>query len=326
MPNITKNTNSIQKFIHGIIDYAGLFPPANLNLHDSLTNYVNYIKENKYSLLSSFVIPISQLNNVQTTLNNIGNEYENIAFSFVATRAGNLNDFIKILKSDLEQIEKFLISNGKFSAKALELALPLDLAQLDDQEIKNNIVNQAIELISNYNLPPFFEIPYSTNWEADVEGLITILNKNNNEQHYNYRSSFKIRCGGVKPEMTPPTDYIISAIKSTAKNELSLKATAGLHHPFNHFNESLGGIMHGFVNVFSAIILNNKYDISKEKLKALIDDQNPENFKWDNESLYWNEFSADLGEIEYSKNIISSYGSCSFDEPIDDLKQLNLID
>jgi len=326
MPKNPKNTTTIQKFIYGIIDYAGLFPPAKLNLKDALSNYVTYIKENKYDLLSSFVIPITQLDNVMPTLNNIGKEYKNIAYSFVATRASNTNDFIDTLKSDLEQINNFLNSNSNFSAKALELALPADLAFSNNQQIKKDIIYQAIELISDYNLPPFFEVPYAPDWELAVENLSSILSQNNNEKNYKFPSSFKIRCGGVKPEMTPPTDYIVSAIHSTAKHKISLKATAGLHHPFNHYNDSLGGIMHGFVNVFTAIILNHKYDINNKKLKTLIDDQNPDNFKWNNQSLSWNEFTVHTTEIENSKKIISSYGSCSFDEPLDDLKQLNLID
>ena len=62
----------------------------------------------------------------------------------------------------------------------------------------------------------------------------------------------------------------------------------------------------------------------------MIDDQNAENFSFTNDSLIWKVGDDRDTEFEIKTEIIKavrekgmiSYGSCSFQEPIDDLSQL----
>src|SRR5262245_50842218 len=49
-PNTFRNresamTTALQNFLGGLIDYAGLFPPAALSLEESLRNYARYRQE-----------------------------------------------------------------------------------------------------------------------------------------------------------------------------------------------------------------------------------------------------------------------------------------
>ena len=62
----------------------------------------------------------------------------------------------------------------------------------------------------------------------------------------------------------------------------------------------------------------------------MIDDINAENFIFDDEKLTWKvrdnrdtRFEMGMEEIKNAREKqVISYGSCSFEEPIDDLKQL----
>jgi hypothetical protein len=62
----------------------------------------------------------------------------------------------------------------------------------------------------------------------------------------------------------------------------------------------------------------------------MIDDNNGENFNFDDSKLTWKvgddrdtHFEMDLEKIKEARgNRAISYGSCSFEEPINDLKQL----
>jgi hypothetical protein len=118
-----------------------------------------------------------------------------------------------------------------------------------------------------------------------------------------------------------------------------MKFTAGLHHPLRHFEEQYDCDMHGFVNVFGAGILASNFEQpphSQEKyrmfilLSHMIDDDNPENFSFEDSKLTWKvgddrdtRFEMNLEKIkDVRKNRAISYGSCSFEEPINDLKQL----
>ena len=61
---------SLRALLHGIIDYAGLFPPANLPLDQAVRNYARYCTEPDSWMLGRFVCPVTELaeliNRVQT--------------------------------------------------------------------------------------------------------------------------------------------------------------------------------------------------------------------------------------------------------------------
>ena len=57
-----RNHPSLYAFLNGLIDYAGLFPPANLDLQTAIKNYAQYIHSIDSWMLGPFVIPITKLN------------------------------------------------------------------------------------------------------------------------------------------------------------------------------------------------------------------------------------------------------------------------
>ena len=52
---------SLRSFLTGIIDYAGLFPPAQLDMHEAVKNYAEYRAGKDRELLGRFVVPASRL-------------------------------------------------------------------------------------------------------------------------------------------------------------------------------------------------------------------------------------------------------------------------
>ena len=51
--------------MNGLIDYAGLFPPAKLPLDEAIAEYIFHLKEDKKWMLGRFIIPITQLNDLE---------------------------------------------------------------------------------------------------------------------------------------------------------------------------------------------------------------------------------------------------------------------
>ena len=109
-----------------------------------------------------------------------------------------------------------------------------------------------------------------------------------------------------------------------AKNTgIKLKFTAGLHHPLRHFNEQMGTKMHGFVNVFGAALLFYANKIDNINLIEVLEDENPHNFEFQNSSFSWKNASLSVEEIAVLREeALLSYGSCSFNEPRDGLRNL----
>ena len=60
---------SLRTFMNGLIDYAGLFPPADLPLNEAINEYFRQLKSGNSAMLSRFIIPISKLNDLERLFN-----------------------------------------------------------------------------------------------------------------------------------------------------------------------------------------------------------------------------------------------------------------
>lgn len=54
-------TPSLYTFLSGLIDYAGLYPPAQLPLYDAITNYVQYRRADDAWMLAHLLIGANRL-------------------------------------------------------------------------------------------------------------------------------------------------------------------------------------------------------------------------------------------------------------------------
>jgi hypothetical protein len=137
------------------------------------------------------------------------------------------------------------------------------------------------------------------------------------------RAGFKLRCGGVKPEAFPTAEDIAFVIRNATINRVPLKATAGLHHPFPRFDAGIPAKMHGFINVFSAGILAYTRHLEPGVLVDVLKDEEPRRFVFDEDGLHYGAFHVTTAEIaEARQEAVTSFGSCSFDEPRNDLRKL----
>lgn len=125
----------------------------------------------------------------------------------------------------------------------------------------------------------------------------------------------KLRCGGLAPEAFPADDAVAAFIGECRSLSLPFKLTAGLHHPFRARHEQIGVLQHGFVNMLGATIL----DLSNADRVAVIAEQDPGAFAISGSGLGWRDFHADHAAIERGRGLFTAFGSCSFDEPVDDL-------
>lgn len=63
--------NSFQAFHHSIIDYAGLFPPASLNLEQAVSDYLNYLSHEDQWMLGAFILPANKISALSNLLKSI---------------------------------------------------------------------------------------------------------------------------------------------------------------------------------------------------------------------------------------------------------------
>ena len=153
--------------------------------------------------------------------------------------------------------------------------------------------------------------------------VVNSLSLFNNKHNLKY--GFKLRCGGVKANMFPEIELIANAILECIKYNIPMKFTAGLHHPIRHYNDSVQTKMNGFFNIFLGGMIAKKYKLECDKLIEILMDESAENFKFERDCFIWKKFNLTNKEIEqfHEENFIS-YGSCSFNEPREDLTNLGI--
>jgi hypothetical protein len=132
----------------------------------------------------------------------------------------------------------------------------------------------------------------------------------------------KIRTGGVTNDAFPPAAQIAHFINRCAERGVPFKATAGLHHPIRcvkpltYEPDAPTGTMHGFVNVFMAAAL-------PQYAEAIVTEADALAFEFGDDAASWRGHSVTTEAIARVRDEFAiSFGSCSFEEPVADLKEL----
>jgi hypothetical protein len=184
-------------------------------------------------------------------------------------------------------------------------------------------------------LPADFDAPLLTDAQSILEGLpafletpankaeetIALLAQNNSDKTF----GFKLRTGGVTADAFPTSAQIARALVTAAKHRVPIKFTAGLHHPVRMFRDEVNAKMHGFLNVLGAAVLAAEHDWSEEQTVAMLEDENASLFSFDENFFAWREWKIATDRIKHRRKFVTSFGSCSFDEPREDLRALNLL-
>jgi hypothetical protein len=138
----------------------------------------------------------------------------------------------------------------------------------------------------------------------------------------------KTRTGGVKPESIPSVEDVARFIRACAERRIAFKATAGLHHAIRaeqaltYEANSPRAVMHGFLNVFMAACFawHGKPDV--ERVLAETDSGA---FRF-GDRAHWRDWSLSADEVKVARaNFAHAFGSCSFEEPVQELQALGLL-
>jgi hypothetical protein len=134
-----------------------------------------------------------------------------------------------------------------------------------------------------------------------------------------------LRTGGVTADAFPTSAEIAKALVAPATHQVPIKFTAGLHHPLRQFRDEVKTKMHGFLNVLGAAAFAAEHKWDEKQTAAMLDDEDRKSFSFDNDSLSWREWKIDIKRLKGRRKFVTSFGSCSFDEPREDLRALNLL-
>jgi hypothetical protein len=251
--------DALRILLEGLVDYAGLFPPAALPMELAVQNYARYRESDHAWMLGRFVVPGDRTGDVPAgfPLSILGMPFPS-AHTF-EVKAGNVGEIERIAAE---------AGGATVYVEITDLALVPALA---------------------------------------AHGLRA-----------------KFRTGGVTPEAFPDVEQVAGFLRACRTARVPFKATAGLHHPLRcvkpltYEANAPQGTMHGFLNVFLAAgFAGFEADVLRET--------DPAAFEVEEDGISWRGYFLSRTDLRALRNFAVSFGSCSFEEPVEDLRALGLL-
>jgi hypothetical protein len=314
-------SHAIRTLLTDLIDYAGLFPPAKLDMAHAVEEYNRCRMGEREWMLQRFICPVSRLGEfarcagplMPGTAGTSG--YREMAGAgepwklSVLLEPGPGND----IEQDLEAIAAF---NDAHAEEQNGLAVidtcEVRIAAPTDVDV---ILDQMLEDVST-----FFEFPVTT----DCRGFIAALSGS--------PAAAKIRTGGVVGNAFPTVAEVSAFLHACHGADVPFKATAGLHHPvrgthrLTYEKESASCTMHGFVNLFVAACLVRSGKSDDRITQLVLKEEDPSAFRFSDQVLGWKDYLVETMMVARARETFAlSFGSCSFEEPVHDLQRMGVL-
>src|SRR5437016_5676157 len=293
------------------IDYAGMFPPCSLALEPALQNQAQYVHDPDAWMLNTFVLPVEKFDAAAGSVS-LFDRKRPLLISALGAKTENADEFIGALEVATEQIRSFSSEHvDRVSVRQLEMPLP--------QDVDLDLLTKMGSILKSLELHTFWETP--VNAAETAIALVAEHNSTTGAAQFGY----KLRTGGVAADAFPTSQQIGRALITAAKRRVPIKFTAGLHHPIRQFRDEVKTKMHGFLNVFGAAVLAAEYQWDEQQTSEMLEDENGASFSFSDDFFAWREWKIATDQIKTRRKLVTSFGSCSFDEPREDLRALNLL-
>jgi hypothetical protein len=275
--------------LEGVVDYAGLFPPAGLDLRDAIAEYDARRRGPDAWMLGRFILPASRLGELAEA-------------PWPAGSAWRISALVGPGESPL--VDAF---NAAHAARAV----------VDAVELKAATPGEAAEALRGRprGTTAYVEVPL----DASLPVLLDAVREHDGRA--------KARTGGVTAAAFPEPEAVVRFLDGCVGRRLPFKATAGLHHPvrgeraLTYAGDAPRGVMHGFLNLLSATGLLAAGEPFETALAALVE-RDPSAFAADGDGLAWRAHRIDGRSV---RALFAGFGSCSFAEPVADLRALGLL-
>ncbi len=290
---------SLRALVAGLIDYAGLFPPASRSMHASVERYERYRESPEAWMLGRFVVPAARLDELAAE-----------AAPLVAADATprRLSALIgDDAAADAARIRAFNV------AHAARFVVDVAEVRAATAERIEGVTRELGALVA------YVELPH----DADPATLLDAVQLSG--------ARAKIRTGGVTRDVFPTAEQIARFLVRCAERAVPFKATAGLHHPLRgehrltYEPDAPSATMFGFLNVFVAGAMAT-VGAGEVDLVAVLEERQHSAFEFLADGLRWRSHSVTLEQLASARaSFAVAFGSCSFREPVHDLQELGLL-
>lgn len=305
--------SSLHSLLNDILDYAGLYPPAALPLPEVVSNYSGYLQHPAAWMLARLIIPVQRLDEFAELAHTCWSlsDPELLPWRVSCLVPGPETDLLAF-SAAWQSISKFNASHaGRAVIDAVE-------TKVDNAASLAAAAKHCDSAVSTY-----WELPHTQSCQ-ELLGAISQLGPGHRA---------KLRTGGVQPQMIAAVADVARFLHECAAAKVAFKATAGLHHPLRaeyrltYAADSPCATMHGFLNLFVAAAAAWRQGVGPDELVRLLTLTSPVDFQFGRDSLQVGGASLTLDDLAATRRQFAiGFGSCSFSEPVEDLRALGWLD
>ena len=279
----------LRALLASAIDYAGLFPPASHAMSAAIREYGEVLEGEDRWALGRFVIPAAKLSDFRDAK---GGPWR------LSAIAGNE------LARDIDAIAKFNAHGGAVVDTVEFRALTPDALRESIAHVPDSLHRYA-EWPLAADPAPFVAVVLGTGVHA------------------------KFRTGGIVEDAFPEANMLLNHLVAVIGGGVPFKCTAGLHHPvrgqyrLTYERASAQGKMYGFLNVMLAASALQK-GLGREIAGAVLLEEDPGAIHIGETGIEWQGTAFTIDDLQRLRSTgFESFGSCSFREPVDELKTLS---
>ena len=278
--------SAVETLLAGLFDYAGLYPPANVDMQTAVRNHLRYTESAHRGALGRFVVSADRIDEVRSAA---GESFSEMRLSLLVGADANLGSFSELLAepgcvaleckarqaADIEQICAQLPAHTECY---FEIPMGVEENLLDAFKACGTRVKLRMGGVTAEAFP-------------QAEAIVLMLHALA-ERHL--------------------------AFKATA----GLHHPVRSRHPFTYQADSAAGMMHGFLNLAFAATLLNLGGSAGEALHIL-EEEDPQAWLVSADAIGCRGFRWDVDQLRaVRERFFISIGSCSFEEPIRDLESM----
>ena len=281
---MTTQLGAMQCAVAGLFDYAGMFPPAELDLHAAMRAYEEYRLGEYAWALRCLVVDTKALSMLR------GNDVRDLRLSVTATDA-SLDVIQQCLADDL-QIKMVELKTGDEDAIAhLKKCLPASVAA-------------------------YVEIPIGMESSRLLDAIVEA------GVHAKLRMGGVVDAAFPASAQVAATLKMLAERRIAFKATAGLHHPLRSRHPFTYQQDSRTGLMHGFINLLCAAALV-WFGGDANEATELLEEQDATAWRVAEDVIEWRAQRWSLEQLrETRERFLMSIGSCSFTEPIHDLEAL----
>lgn len=278
---------AIESLLDGLIDYAGLYPPASLDMHTAVRKYLEYSRSTHARALGRFVIDLDR-------------------FPYLWDAAG---DYVRGLRlsvvahpdADWDELHRIIGKGYQIEAVETKASSAAEIEQV------------ARRIPSG--LTTYFEVPSAAG--VDVFDAVAAVGARIKLRMGGVTAEAIPSAEAVA--------YMLEGIarrhllfKATAGLHHPIRG----RYPLNGSHSSPTAVMHGFVNLACAAALLY-FGGDAVEAQRLLEEEWPGAWCVTPEAIVWEEYGWSGDELrEVRQRFFAGFGSCSFEEPLSYLEAL----